>query len=321
MQPKLQGRTIARVSLAALFVMGSAFAANAYPDKPITFLVGAGAGGSTDAGARILGKAMEKVLGKPVVVINKPGGGGSKALVLLREAKPDGYMLAFAYAHHVAFQPHYNRKTPAYTASDFQYIGSVTAPKMSLVTLADKPWKDLKEMVAHFRKANKPITLVYSGGPGRLVGTAISRELKYRVKIIRVRGGGKSLQRVLGGHVDMVYSGGAHYQYTKAGKTKVVASVSNSRNPDYPNAPTIKESGVNAATPTLQILLAPKGIAKEHLKVLSDALIKARADKDMVNLFSKNLQMRIDSKDPEPLTKYMMNSEKGYIQLIKSFSK
>lgn len=52
--------------------------ASAFPDKPITVFVGAGAGGSTDAGARIVAKAMEKVLGKPMVVINKPGGGGSK---------------------------------------------------------------------------------------------------------------------------------------------------------------------------------------------------------------------------------------------------
>ena len=310
-----------RIAGATIAALGMTIAANAYPDKPITFLVGAGAGGSTDAGARILGKAMEKALGKPVVVINKPGGGGSKALVLLKDTKPDGYTLAFAYAHHVAFQPHYNRKSPAYTAADFQYVGSITAPKMSLVTLADKPWTNLTEMVAHFRKANKPITLVYSGGPGRLVGTAISKELKHPVKIIRVRGGGKSLQRVLGGHVDMVYSGGAHYQYTKAGKTKVVASVSNNRNPDYPKAPTIKEAGVNAPTPTLQILLAPKGISNAHLKVLSDALKKARSDKDMVNLFSKNLQMRIDDKDPGPLNTYMLAAEKGYIQLIKSFSK
>lgn len=321
MQTKQYIKTALQLSAAAMFVIGSTVSASAYPDKPITFLVGAGAGGSTDAGARILGKAMEKILGKPVVVINKPGGGGSKALVLLKDAKPDGYTLAFAYAHHVAFQPHYNRKTPPYTASNFQYIGSITAPKMSLVTLADKPWKDLPEMVAHFRKSKKPITLVYSGGPGRLVGTAISRELKHPVKIIRVRGGGKSLQRVLGGHVDMVYSGGAHFQYTKAGKTKVVASVSNNRNPDYPNAPTVKESGVNAPTPTLQILLAPKGISKEHLKVLSDALAKARSDKDMINLFSKNLQMRIDSKDAAALTNFMLASEKGYKQLIKNFSK
>ncbi len=306
--------------LIASTLIGSTLA-NAYPDKPVTFLVGAGAGGSTDAGARLLGKAMEKILGQPVVVINKPGGGGSKALVLLKDTKPDGYTLAFAYAHHVAFQPHYNRKKPPYTAADFQYIGSVTAPKMSLVTLADKPWKNLKEMVANFRKANKPITLVYSGGPGRLVGTAISKRMNHPVKIIRVRGGGKSLQRVLGGHVDMVYSGGAHYKYTKAGKTKVVASVSNNRNPDYPNVPTVKEAGVDAPTPTLQILLAPKGLAKDRVKRLADALKKARADKNVVKLFSTNLQMRMDGKGPNTLRSYMLSAEKGYIKLIKNFSK
>ena len=98
---------IAAASAAALAVGGGA--AFAFPDKPITVYVGAGAGGSTDAGARIVANAMAKILGQPMIVVNKPGGCGSKALLLLKKADPDGHTIAFAYAHHVAFQPHYRR--------------------------------------------------------------------------------------------------------------------------------------------------------------------------------------------------------------------
>lgn len=310
---------LAAISAAAL-AAGSG-AAMAYPDKPITVLVGAGAGGSTDAGARIVAKAMQDILKQPLVVVNKTGGGGSKALVLLKDAKPDGYTLAFAYAHHVAFQPHYRRKTSLYHASDFTYIGSVTEPHMSIVSLASPKWKTLKEMVAVLRKENKPLRLVYSGGPGRLVGEAIAAKLGVPVKIIRVRGGGKSMQRVLGGHVDVVYSGGAHYKHTAAGKTQVIGTVSNVRNPDYPGAPTLKEMGVDAATPTAQILAAPKGIPDQVRSTLTAALIQVRKDPKIVALFSKNLQMPMDTRSQAQLASYMAELEKEYLTLIKNYAK
>lgn len=291
-----------------------------YPDKPITFLVGAGAGGSTSAGARLLARSMEKTLKNPVIVINKPGGGGSKALVLLKKSKPDGYTLAFAYAHHVAFQPYYKRKTPAYTASQFTYVGSITAPQQTIVSLANKPWKDLKQMVAHFRKQGKPISLVYSGGPGRLVGEAIAKGMNIPVKIIRVRGGGKSMQRVLGGHVDVVFTAGAHIKFTDAGQTQVIAAVTSERNFDYPNAPTLKELGVNATTNTLQILVAPKDIPNARRKILTKALMKARSDPAVIKLFNKNLRMRMDTRNQKELSKYMLQLEVEYKQLIRDNS-
>ncbi len=302
----------------ALAASGSSFA---FPDKAVNFFVGAGAGGSTDAGARILAKAMEKSLKQPIVVLNKTGGAGSKALVLLKSEKADGYTLAFAYAHHVTFQPHYQREKSPYKAADFDYIGSITAPRMSIVALNTGPYADLKEMVAHFRKENKPLRLAYSGGPGRLVGNAISRDLGYPVKIITEKSGGKTLQKLLGGHVDLVYSGGAHSKYTEAGKTKVVATVDDESDPDYPKAKTMPQVGVNAITPTLQLLLGPKGIPADRMKVLSDAMKAARKDAELTKLFEKNLKMHIDSKDGDKLRSYMLKSEQQYLSLIKSYSK
>jgi tripartite-type tricarboxylate transporter receptor subunit TctC len=310
---------LAALSAAALAAGSSA--ALAYPDKPITVYVGAGAGGSTDAGARIVAEAMQKILGQPMIVVNKPGGGGSKALVLLKKAKADGYTIAFAYAHHVAFQPHYRRKASLYWAKDFAYVGSITQPHLSIVSQANRPWKTVKGMIAQLKKENKPLRLVYSGGPGRLVGEAIGARLGHPVKIIRVRGGGKSMQRVLGGHVDVVYSGGAHAKHTAAGKTQVIGTVSNTRNPDFPNAPTLKEMGIDAATPTLQIMVAPKAISSSSLKKLSAAMMKVRKDPKIIKLFNKNLRMPMDQRNQKQLASYMLELEKEYLSLIKTYAK
>jgi tripartite-type tricarboxylate transporter receptor subunit TctC len=210
---------------------------------------------------------------------------------------------------------------PAYQAKDFKYVGSITVPHQSIVSLANRGWSTVTEMVAKLKKAKKPLRLVYSGGAGRLVGEALGAHYGIPVQIIRVKGGGNSMQRVLGGHVDVVYTGGAHVKHTDAGKTMVIGTVSNERNPDYPKAPTFKEMGIDAATPTLQLMIAPKGVSKSVLKTLTTAFMKVRRDPKIINLYKKNLRMVMDTRSQAQLTKYMLELEIQYKALIKKFDK
>ena len=243
MQISLNYAAVAVVAGAIAAAPGTARAE--YPDHPITIVVGTGAGGAADAGARMVGKEMEKILGQPIVVVNKVGGGGTKALALLRNEKPDGYSLVYAFSHHITFGGQYKRKKPLFKATDFDYVGSITEPRQSLVSLTGRGWTTFKGMVEKLKAENQPIRLVYSGGPGRLVGTALHKTLNYPVKVIRVRGGGKSMQLVLGGHVDIAFSGGAHAKYTEAGKTDGAGERQRRRGiPTFPNAPTLKELGI-----------------------------------------------------------------------------
>ena len=185
----------AAVAAAGIFALSTAAAQAEYPEKAITIVVGTSAGGAADAGARLVGREMEKILGKPVVVVNKVGGGGTKALALLLKEKPDGYSLVYAFSHHITFGGQYKRKKPLFTATDFDYLGSITEPRQSLVSLAGRGWTTFRGMLKVLKAKKQPIRLVYSGGPGRLVGTALQKDLHYPVKVIRVRGGGKSMQR------------------------------------------------------------------------------------------------------------------------------
>ncbi len=290
-----------------------------YPEKPVTMLVNAGAGGSTSGGARILAKAMEKTLGQPIVVVSKPGGSGTKGAILVMKAKPDGYTIGFSYSHNLAFSGQYKRKKKLFTVESFDYIGSITDPRLSVVSLAGRGWTDLAGMVKKLKGEGKPVRLVYSGGPGRLIGNAIKRDFNIDVKIIRVRGGGKSMQRVLGGHVDVVYSGGAHTPYTDAGKTIVVASVDESRNPDYPDAPTFKEMGGKASTTSLQLVYGPKGMPRAAIAKLSAAVTAASKDASVEKLFRKNLKMRILNLKGSALIKYMAKEQTLYTNLIAAY--
>ncbi len=308
-------------AVAGVAALGLGAAQAEYPEKPITMLVNAGAGGSTSGGARILARAMEKTLGQPVVVVSKPGGSGTKGAILVMKAKPDGYTIGYSFSHNLAFSGQYKRKKKLFTVTSFDYIGSITDPRLSVVSLAGRGWKTLAEMVKQLKAAGKPVRLVYSGGPGRLIGNAIKQDFNIDVKIIRVRGGGKSMQRVLGGHVDVVYTGGAHTPYTDAGKTIVIASVDEQRNPDYPDTPTFKEMGGKASTTSLQLVYAPKGLPKAAMAKLIAAVTAASKDADVDKLFRKNLKMRILNLKGGVLAKYMDKEQTLYTNLIATYDK
>ena len=185
--------------------------------------------------------------------------------------------------------------------------------------MAWRRWTDLAGMVKKLKADGKPVRLVYSGGPGRLIGNAIKKDFNVDVKIIRVRGGCKSMQRVLGGHVDVVYSGGAHTPYTDAGKTIVVASVDETRNPDYPDAPTFKEMGGKASTTSLQLVYGQKGMPKAAIDRLIAAVTSASKDDTVDKLFRKNLKMRILNLSGSKLIAYMNKEEKLYTDLIAAY--
>jgi tripartite-type tricarboxylate transporter receptor subunit TctC len=290
-----------------------------YPEKEITVVVGTGAGGAADAGARMIAREMEKILGKPVVVVNKVGGGGTKALTLLTKEDPDGYSLVYAFSHHITFGGQYKRKKPLFKATDFDYIGSISEPRQSLVSLTGRGWTTFKGMLEKLNADGKPVRLVYAGGPGRLVATALQRDLKVPVKVIRVRGGGNAMQQLLGGHVDVAFSGGAHTKYTEAGQTVVLASVHEKRNPDFPDAPTLKEVGANASTTTLQVLVGPKGMPKAVKDKLADAVAKISANPEIVKLFHKNLSMQMLNLKGQELVDYMVAEEARFTKLIADF--
>ena len=127
-------RTTLIAAAVALAVIPAGYAQAEFPEKEITMIVNAGAGGSTSAGARILAKAMEKSLGKPVIVISKPGGGGTKGALQVTKAKADGYTIGYTFSHNIGFAPQYKRKVPLYTASSFDYVGSITDPRNSIVS-------------------------------------------------------------------------------------------------------------------------------------------------------------------------------------------
>ena len=259
----------------ALAVTTLALPANAaYPEKQIEFVIPFGAGGGADIEGRIVADEMSKVLGQPVVAVNKPGGGGTITYTYVKNSKPDGYTVAWNSTSVLTTTNIGNTKFD-YDALD--HIGQIEYQPMPFVVKADSKWKNLKEFMADC-KAN-PKTLKISiagiGSATHLTALALTRAGQCQPIILPVK-----IKR----RNSSVLSGEAHayvgtitgaMNLTKAGKLRILAIPSSKRNDVIPDVPTAKELGYDVTLELFRGLSVAKGTPQAIKDKLAGAMIKA----------------------------------------------
>src|SRR5512135_1565311 len=178
---------------------GPAFAPEKYPTKPITLLIGYPAGGSVDICARPFTSAAGKILGQPFIILNKPGGGSSVAMAILKNEKPDGYTIGLLISGAVMGQ--HLRAVPYDTAKDFTPIMQYGVYLYGLVVRSDSPWKTFKEFIDYAK--NNPGKIRYSTGgsgtPQHLVMERLALKEKIKWTHIPFQGNGPAVTALLGG--------------------------------------------------------------------------------------------------------------------------
>ncbi len=221
-----------------------------YPARAIEIVVPFVPGGGTDLIARLLADYMGKKWGQPMLVVNKPGGGGIVgARAALKDARPDGYTILIDI--HTTSSMHIGAwKTPQLTLADRKYAARVVRDPMVFAVKADAPWKNFKEF-SDWVKAN-PGELVWSSvgpsGPSRYTAfdwfTQIGVD-PVKTKMVITEGAGDSFAKLAGGHVVMaIHSVAEANAMLKAGKIKLLAVLSPSRIKFIPDVPTAEEQGV-----------------------------------------------------------------------------
>jgi tripartite-type tricarboxylate transporter receptor subunit TctC len=229
-----------------------------YPNRPITLVVPYGAGGTTDISSRQLASMAEKKLGQPIVVENKPGASGTNAMRYVATAKPDGYTL-IATTSSPSFVTPALRPVGYDTLKDFVPILNYSGPFHGVVVKADKPYKTFKELID---TAKSGTTLTYAtagamGGP-HLAFTAISKETGAKLQHVPFKGSSKATAAVLGGHVDIALVP-AYRDLVLDGQLRLLAVLDGTRDPDFPDVPTLKEAGFDIEFPSIVGVLAPAG--------------------------------------------------------------
>jgi tripartite-type tricarboxylate transporter receptor subunit TctC len=301
------------------FMGGAIGAERDYPAKNIELVCPYGAGGSTSLGARIIAGTLSEILGRTVVVNNKPGAGGSSGAEYVARANPDGYTLFI-------FNSGSNGVTPAtrsvrYKNEDFELFGQYASQPLGLVVKSDAPWKSLEELVQYAKKNPGVLKYATSGtGTSGHFCMELFKKVGGDLKIDHVpfKSGPEFIATLMGGHVQM----GILYLVDikgplEAGKLRLLATASENRLEDYPNIPTFAERGLPEVKMTAWYgISAPKGLPKEVSEKLKAALNKT-CQHDEVKKMLTQIGYSPTYKDPVQFSRFVNEEEKKLNQIAK----
>ncbi|MBN1956725.1 MAG: tripartite tricarboxylate transporter substrate binding protein [Desulfuromonadales bacterium] len=306
------------LSLSLIFLMSS-LACAAYPERPIKILIPYGAGGTTDIGVRMLASIVEKDLGQPIVVENKPGGSGTIALAAGAKAAADGYTLTAVTSSPMFITPHL-RNVSYNPIEDFTAIMNYSGPYHGITVPASSDWKSFEDMVK-YGKAN-PNKGTY-GTAGTFGGAHIS--MLYVEKLtgstfthLPFKGSAAATAAILGGHVNF----GIVPQYAdhvEAGNVRVLAVLDGTRDPDFPNVPTLRDLGYDWEFASVVGLVAPAGTDSSIISKLEKAFIAAANTAEFKEFMKKaNLPIRI--MNSEEFSGVLKKNYLGYQGAIKELN-
>lgn len=264
----------ATAAVAALLVVPLGAARAEFPEKPVEMTVLFGS--TAKAIAQVLADQMSKQLGKPVVPVFRPGGGGAVGYTRVAGTAPDGYNIV--WNSNSISTSHYKGNMKL-TYKDFVPIARISVEEPAIAVRTDSGWKNLKDMAAAAKKGSGKLKVGVSG-PGSftaVVGAAVMDALGIKDKVIYVPyPRGKAPTELLGGRIDCaVQFPGQFISFVKAGKVRLLAVTGDSRIAQIKNVPTAEQQGVDVNLSMWRGLAAPKGTPMPVILKLQDAAKKA----------------------------------------------
>jgi len=303
-------RWIALAAGALLATASTLAAAQAWPSKPIKYVVPFAAGGTTDILARTISEKLSVALGQPVVVENKPGAGGGLGAAEVAKAAPDGYTIMGGTISTHAINASLYKNLPYDPVRDFAAITLIARVPNMLVINNDIPAKDVAELIA-LMKANPGKWSFASSGNGtsqHLSGELFKGMAGVDMQHIPYKGSPPALTDVMGGQVTMTFDNiTTAWPLARGGKLRALAVTTAKRSPVSPEVPTLAESGLPGyEIGSWQGVFAPAGTPPEIVKRLNTEIVK------IIN--SPDVQKKLLELGAEPVA----NSPEEFTALVKT---
>lgn len=278
-----------RILLAAIVAVAAGPAtAQDYPNKPITIVVPAAAGGPTDTISRVTAQAMSKVLGQQILIENVGGAGGTLGTARVVRAAPDGYTLLI-YHVGLATAATLYRQLPYDTKQAFAPVGLITDAPMTIIARGDFTPNTLSEFVSYLKGREK--TTIGNAGVGsaaHLCGMLFMSETKLQLTTVPYRGTGPMMNDLIGKQIDTACDQATNTTGPILGKQiKAYAVTTKTRLKTLPEIPTADEAGLKGFELNIwHGIFAPKGTAPAIVEKLSNALKTALKEPDVVKRFT-----------------------------------
>lgn len=293
--------------LVAAGLLSGGLAQAAYPEKPVSVVVGFAPGGTNDIVARFISSELEKRLGQPFVVVNKPGASSMISANFVKQAEPDGYTLLVIASGGLTVNPAvYKPGRVTYDPiADFTPIAQLSTYPLVLVTgrkLDDV--NSIEEVIARGRESDMPLTHGVATSAFELAAEVFGGATGIEFTQVPYKGSGPVVTDLMGGQIDLAFlDTAAVVPGIESGRLRAQAVTSKNRSSLLPDVPTVAESGIEDFDVVLwAALMAPAGVPDEVVTTLSGALREILADPQTRERFAR-MGMEPGVADPQELAK------------------
>lgn len=291
-----------------------------YPDRPVRIIVPVSAGGSTDIITRIVAQKLGELWKQTVVVENLTGGGGSIGASRVAKANPDGYTLV-AHGDTVLLNT-ITMKKPPYSMDDFVGVNRFVVNPQVLVSNPKFAPKNIKEYIDYAIKSPNSISLAVptNGGIGHITHVMLEKDAGISVTHIPYKGGAPAAIDTIAGHVDAtIITLAAVAEYINQGSLIALAVSTPQRSPQFPNVPTMAESGYpNTIVESWQGILAPKNTPAAIIDKLHRDIATVMSDPHVIKLAEAQGFQVSPMQSPEAFNKWLKEEHEKYNSIVKS---
>jgi tripartite-type tricarboxylate transporter receptor subunit TctC len=309
------------IAAAAVVLCASTAYAADYPTRPVNLIVAFTPGGPSDVLARIVGRQLEKILGQPFVIDNRPGGAGNIAAETVAHAAPDGYTLLMGNNGLLATNQSLFKKLNFDGGKDFAPISLIGSQPNILVVNPKLGINSMAELIA-YAKAN-PSKLNYAnsgfGAAAHLSAELFKSEAKVDIVSVSYKGAAPALQDLIAGHVQLMFATSASViGFLKSATLRPLAVTTLKRFSLMPDLPTVAELGLPGFDATTwHGLVAPTGTPRDVIDTLNRATVQALKEADTLRQLH-DLGVEVSSSTPEEFAAYIKSEIPKWAAVVKA---
>lgn len=287
-----------------------------FPTRPITYIQPFTAGVPADLAMRLISKEAEKFLGKPIIVVNKPGAVGTIGVAAVAAAIPDGYTIGNTPHSPMFVIPHLD-KVPYQPVGDFTMIMQFAAFNMGLIVRSDSPFKSFQDLITFARQNPEKLTYGTAGTNSMqyIIMEQIAKGEKVRLMHVPFKSTGDAQTALLGGHI-LFAAGDFNYSLVDSGSARLLLLFREERAAEYPQTPVLKDVGYDFPVPTFICVAGPKGLPDGIVKKLEDAFTRATKEPAFIKGM-KDLRLPIVYRNSKDLNAYVAHNYETYGRMLK----
>lgn len=268
---------------AAMLALTPPLAAQEFPagGRTITMIVPSSAGGGTDTVARLVAPLMERDLGTPIEVVNRPGASMQIGLTQAANAAPDGYTLVWSVLPTAASVYLDEERGADFARDDLRPIGMVYGAPFAVSVQAESPYETIEDLIEAARERPGQLRSGTTGfmSTGHFANIAFQQGADVEMATVNFQGGGPQLTALLGGHIDVGFNSiGELLTHVRAGSIRVLAVMDDDESEFLPGVPTLASAGVDASIGSYIGLSAPAAVPDEIIDRLGESLAQAMED-------------------------------------------